>query len=108
MNPDAFRNGEPGRQEVPYRSAPSGTVGNLRLRGGTDAGFANEGRPVEPVTGEIGPRELAVAIASYTVEALVEASVLDPVSEFEPYQVYCRDLGHEPSAGHDVLRFLFP
>jgi hypothetical protein len=104
MNPNVLKNGEASRHDVPGRPA----TGNLRLRGGTDSGFASGVRSAEPAAGEIGPQELALAIASYTFEALVEANVLDPVADIEPYQVYCRDLGHEPSAGHGILHFLFP
>ena len=58
--------------------------------------------------GKVGPRALATAIASHTVNALVQAEMLDPESAAEKLPVYKSNLGQEPPSGQCILQFLFP
>src|SRR6516162_4977601 len=58
--------------------------------------------------GKVGPRALATAIASHTVNALVQSEMLDPESATERLRVYKNNLGQELPLGRGVLHFLLP
>jgi hypothetical protein len=58
--------------------------------------------------GKVGPRALATAIASHTVNALVQSEMLDPESATERLRVYKNNLGQDLPLGRCVLHFLLP
>jgi hypothetical protein len=86
------------------------TVGALRLKlnGPGDSQLENAFRAGDWAVGKVGPRVLATAIASHTVNALVEGEMLDPVSGSEQLRAYNSTLGQEGGSGDCILRFLLP
>jgi hypothetical protein len=109
MNPIVLRHAEPGKHGIVSQAAKTiaGAL-HLKLRGAADSHLPTGGRPGEPLAGAIGPRDLAWAIASHTLDALLEAKMLDPASASEQLRVYSGNLGEERFAGQCILRFLFP
>lgn len=110
MKPIVIRNGEPGKFGIISQAAAKTIAGarHLKLRGAADSQPANGGRLGEPPAGAVGPRDLAWAIASHTVDELLEAKMLDPASASEQLRLYSANLGEERFAGQCILRFLFP
>jgi hypothetical protein len=62
----------------------------------------------EQVTGQVGGRELAKAIAAYTVHVLLEGEMLDPVTAADDLLKYGSDLEKGLHVGQCIVRFLFP
>jgi hypothetical protein len=84
-------------------------VGALRLKLNepADSQIANVRAGAWPA-GKVEPRVLATAIASHTVNALVQGEMLDPESATEKLRVYKNNLDQEPPSGHCILHFLLP
>jgi hypothetical protein len=57
--------------------------------------------------GKVGSRALATAIASHTLNGLVQAEMLDPESATENLGVFKNNLGQERPSGYCILHFLF-
>jgi hypothetical protein len=96
--------------EIPggWSAASDHRASEFRLNEPADSQLATEhGAGAWPV-GKVGPRALATAIAAHTVNALVQAEMLDPESATEKLQVYKNNLGQEPPSGHCTLQFLLP
>jgi hypothetical protein len=85
-------------------------VGALRLKLNepADAQLANALRAGAWSVGKVAPRALATAIASQTVNALVQGEMLDPESATEKLRVYKNNLDRELPSGHCILHFLLP
>ena len=86
-------------------------VGALRLKLNepADSQLANAlHRAAAWPVGKVGPRVLATAIASQTVNALVQGEMLDPESATEKLRVYKNNLDGELPSGHCILHFLLP
>jgi hypothetical protein len=110
MKPIVLRHGEPGKLGIISQPAAQ-TIAipqHLKLRGATGSQLPTGGRPGELLAAAVGPRDLAWAIASHTVDALLEAKMLDPASAAEQLRVYGASLGEERLAGQGILRCLFP
>jgi len=58
--------------------------------------------------GQVSPRDLAMAIASRTVDALVESEMLERTSAQELLLRYNYNLNEPQPAGQSILHFLFP
>jgi hypothetical protein len=86
------------------------TVGSLRLRLNESADFqsASAQRRDDSPVNKIGPRVLASAIASHTVNVLVEGEMLDPATASDRLKEYVENLGHDRLTGECILRFLLP
>ena len=91
-------------------SSSSSRVGALRLKLNetADSQLATAPGAGAWSVGKVGPRALATAIASHTVNTLVHGQMLDPESATEKLRVYKNNLGQEPPSGHCSLHFLFP
>jgi hypothetical protein len=89
-------------------SSSSSRVGALRLKLNepVDSHLATAPGAEAWSAGKVGPRVLATAIASHTVNALVQGGMLDPESATEKLRVYKNNLGQEPPSGHCILQFL--
>ena len=83
-------------------------VGALRLKLNepVDSHLASANGAGAWSVGKVGPRALATAIASHTLNGLVEADMLDPESATEKLGVYKNNLGQELLSGHCILHFL--
>jgi hypothetical protein len=86
------------------------TVGAVRLKLNESAGsqLAKALRASDATIGRVGPRLLAEAIASHTVNALVEGEMLDPGTAPESLQAYGNHLSQDQLAHDGILRFLIP
>jgi hypothetical protein len=95
---------------MPTANAMKTKVGALRLKLNepVDAQLANALRAGASSVGKVGARVLATAIASQTVNALVQGEMLDPESATEKLQVYKDNLERELPSGHSILHFLLP
>jgi hypothetical protein len=84
------------------------TVGALRLKlnESAESQLARALRVSDATIGRVGPRLLAGAIASHTVNALVEGEMLDSGTAPELLRAYGTHLGQEEI--HCILRFLIP
>jgi hypothetical protein len=99
-----------GRPLIQDAKAMKTKVGALRLRLNepVDSHLAAANGAGAWSVGKVGPRALATAIGSHTVNGLVEAEMLDPESATEQLRVYKNNLGQEPPSGHCILHFLLP
>src|ERR1700758_2117281 len=96
---------------MPTANAMKTKVGALRLKlnESADSQLANAlHRGAAWPVGKVEPRVLATAIASHTVNALVQGEMLDPESATEKLSVYKNNLDQELASGHCILRFLLP
>jgi hypothetical protein len=86
------------------------TVGSLRLKLKESAHphLAKENRYGEAFVGRVGPRVLAAAIASHTINTLVEGDMFDPKAAPELLRTYADNLGQDRSTGECILNFLMP
>jgi hypothetical protein len=86
------------------------TVGALRLKlnESVESHLARSLRVGDTSAGGVGPLVLATAIASRTVNALVEGEMLDPVVAPELLRMYGSNLGQDRATGECILQFLFP
>jgi hypothetical protein len=86
------------------------TVGALRLRlnESVESHLAKSLRVGDTSVGGVGPLVLATAIASRTVDVLVEGELLDPAAASELLQNYGNNLGQDRATGECILQFLFP
>jgi hypothetical protein len=80
---------------------------HLKLNGSVESHVARSLRVGETTLGGVGPLVLATAIASRTVDALVESEMLDPVVAPELLRVYGSNLGDDRATGQSILHFLF-
>jgi hypothetical protein len=81
---------------------------HLKLNGSVESHVARSLRVGETTVGGVGPLVLATAIASRTVDALVESEMLDPVVAPELLRLYGSNLGDDRATGQSILHFLFP
>ncbi len=95
---------------MPTANAMKTNVGALRLKLNepADSQLASALRAGACSVGKVGPRALATAIASHTVNALVEGEMLDPESATEKLRVYKNNLGQGLPSGCCILHFLLP
>jgi hypothetical protein len=96
---------------MPTANAMKTKVGALRLKlnESADSQLANAlHRAATWPVGKVEPRVLATAIASHTVNALVQGEMLDPESATEKLRVYKNNLDQELPSGHCILHFLLP
>jgi hypothetical protein len=81
---------------------------HLKLNGSVESHLARSLRVGDASAGGVGPLVLATAIASRTVDALVEGEMLDPVVAPELLRLYGSNLGEDRATGQSILHFLFP
>jgi hypothetical protein len=81
---------------------------HLKLNGSVESHVARSLRVGETTVGGVGPLVLATAIASRTVDTLVESEMLDPVVAPELLRLYGSNLGDDRATGQSILHFLFP
>jgi hypothetical protein len=81
---------------------------HLKLNGSVESHLARSLRVGDTSVGGVGPLVLATAIASRTVNALVEGEMLDPVVAPELLRMYGSNLGQDRATGECILQFLFP
>ena len=93
---------------MPTANAMKTKVGALRLKLNepADSQLTNAVRAAAWPVGKVEPQVLATAIASHTVNALVQGEMLDPESATEKLRVYKNNL--ESPSGQCILRFLLP
>jgi len=94
---------------MPTANGMKTKVGALRLKLNepADSQIANVRAGAWSV-GKVEPQVLATAIASHTVNVLVQGEMLDPESATEKLRVYKNNLCQELPSGQCILRFLLP
>jgi hypothetical protein len=80
----------------------------LKLNESAESQLARAMRPADATIGRVRPRLLAAAIASRTVDALVEGEMLDPDSAPDLVRAYETHLDEGRPVHDCILRFLIP